>query len=242
MDKGLPTEPDVAAVGALVAHPARCRMLSALTDGGHLSASRLAAEAGVSAATASSHLAKLTAAGLVLVERAGRHRYYRLAGAEVAGLIENLEWFAPPTSPRSPRQVQRARALREARVCFDHLGGRIGVLVMQSLLDRRLLVEDRLTPDGVEFLVDLGVGPVSTATPVRNHMDSSERRPHIHGSLGTALLERFLSLGWAQRSPDSPALLLTTDGSTGLARKFDIEAPPAGGKPAGSAEPPPGWG
>jgi hypothetical protein len=73
-------------------------------------------------------------------------------------------------------------------------------------------------------------------------MDSSERRPHIHGSLGTALLERFLSLGWAQRSPDSPALLLTTDGSTGLARKFDIEAPPAGGKPAGSAEPPPSWG
>ena len=118
---------DLAAIGALVSDPARCRILLALGDGLALSASGLAAEAGVSPATASSHLRKLTDAGLLAVEIEGRRRNYRLAGPEVASLIEAVERLAPAAPVRSFRQSQQVRSWREARVCYDHVAGRLGV-------------------------------------------------------------------------------------------------------------------
>src|SRR5262245_43459123 len=130
---------DIAAVGALVADRSRCAILSALCDGRALPASRLASEAGVSAATASSHLGKLTDAGLIVVEAHGRHRYYRLAGPDVARLLETLQQFAPATPVRSLREGTRAYALREARTCYDHLAGRLGVELMAALLARGYL-------------------------------------------------------------------------------------------------------
>src|SRR6202034_2176368 len=130
---------DLAAIGALVADPARCRILLALGDGLALSASGLASEAGVSPATASSHLRKLTEAGLLAVETHGRHRYYRLAGADVRRLIEALQQLAPATPVRSLRQDTRARAIREARTCYDHIAGRLGVTLMQTMIERGYL-------------------------------------------------------------------------------------------------------
>src|ERR1700754_4488034 len=121
---------DIAEVGALVADPGRCRILLALDDGRALPASRLAAEAGVSPATASSHLGKLVAAAFLTVEARGRYRYYRLKGPAVGALIEALQQLAPFTPVRSLRQANRSQALRRARTCYDHLAGRLGVELM----------------------------------------------------------------------------------------------------------------
>src|SRR6201996_7375697 len=126
---------DIAAVGALVADRGRCRILLALGDGRALPASRLADGAGVSPATASSHLRKLTEAGLLAVETHGRHRYYRLAGPDVGRLIEALQQLAPAAPVRSLRQDTRARAIREARTCYDPLAGRLGVTLMQTMIE-----------------------------------------------------------------------------------------------------------
>jgi DNA-binding transcriptional ArsR family regulator len=123
---------DIAAVGALVADPGRSQILLALDDGRALPAGRLALEAGVSAVAASSHLAKLTDAGLLTVEPHGRFRYDRLAGPEVGALIEALQRVAPRQPIRSLRQGTRAKALRDARTCYDHLAGRLGVAVMST--------------------------------------------------------------------------------------------------------------
>src|SRR5579875_2723272 len=130
---------DIAAIGALVADRGRCRILLALGDGRALPASRLADEAAVSPATASSHLRKLTAAGLLTVETHGRHRYYRLAGPDVGRLIEALQQLAPASPVRSLRQDTRARALRDARTCYDHIAGRLGVRLMQTMIERGYL-------------------------------------------------------------------------------------------------------
>ena len=130
---------DLAAVGSLFADLARCKMLLALDDGRALPASVLAAEAGVSRPTASSHLTKLTRAKLLTVEAHGRHRYYRLAGPQVAELLEHLMQLAPPRPVRSLREGTSAARLRSARTCYDHLGGRLGVAIMGSLIDRGVL-------------------------------------------------------------------------------------------------------
>src|ERR1700759_1427928 len=130
---------DIAGIGGLVADRGRCRILLAAGDGRPLRASRRADEAGVSPATASSHLRKLTEAGLLAVETHGRHRYYRLAGPDGARLIEALQQLAPATPVRSLRQDTRARAIREARTCYDHLAGRLGVTLMQTMIERGYL-------------------------------------------------------------------------------------------------------
>ncbi len=130
---------DIAKIGALVADPARARILLALGDGRALPASVLADEAGVAASTASAHLGKLVHGGLLTVERHGRHRYFALAGQEVADMIESLAQVAPPAPVRSLREGTRAHAVRYARTCYDHLGGVVGTQLMASLLDRGLL-------------------------------------------------------------------------------------------------------
>ncbi|MEV6863397.1 metalloregulator ArsR/SmtB family transcription factor [Streptosporangium subroseum] len=239
---------DIAAVGALVADPARCRILLALADGRALPANRLAAEAGISAATASSHLGKLTTAGLLLVEARGRYRFYRLAGPEVGTLIEALERFAPALPVRSLRQSHRAQTLREARMCYDHLAGRLGVNLMRVMIERGYLTgyddahdptgaqRDQRAPDGAvadiddyaltergkSFLDAFGVQLPAHRQSVRYHMDSSEQRLHLSGTLGRGLLNRFIELEWIRRSDDSRAVLITQAGRQGLAESFEI--------------------
>jgi DNA-binding transcriptional ArsR family regulator len=236
---------DLGAVGALLGDRARCRVLLALDDGRALPASRLASEAGVTPATISSHLGKLVAAGLLSVERHGRHRYYRLAGPAVGELVEILTQLAPAPPVRSLREGTRAQAIRDARTCYDHLAGRLGVAVMDSLLDRGHLDRsgrrpdpqqeqtDRLTGYGTEadyHLTTVGrrflaeqLGVAMSARPViRYCVDWSEQRHHIGGAAGRALLRRFLDLDWLRPSTVDRAVEVTEQGRAGFAEHFDI--------------------
>lgn len=130
---------DLSAIGSLLADPGRCRVLLALADGRALPASMLANEAGVSPATASTHLRKLVGAGLLTVTPRGRYRYYSLAGRHVGELIEVIARLTPPQPVRSLREGTRAHAIRYARRCYDHLAGRLGVAVTAALLEQAVL-------------------------------------------------------------------------------------------------------
>ncbi|HEY2794728.1 MAG TPA: helix-turn-helix transcriptional regulator [Micromonosporaceae bacterium] len=215
---------DLAGVGALVADRARCRMLVALADGRSLPAGRLAIEADVSAATASSHLSKLVAGGLLMVDSVGRSRQYRLAGPDVADLLEALERLAPALAVRSLEQSRQTRAWRQARVCYDHVAGALGVDILQVMLDRGHITPDRsrLTDEGSAFLTELGVVVPASRQPVRHHADSTEGRPHLSGAVGRGLLTRFVALGWLERRPNQ-RLHLTDDGRQGFANQFSVE-------------------
>jgi DNA-binding transcriptional ArsR family regulator len=222
----------VAPVAALVADSTRSTILFALSDGRMLPACELALRAGVKAPTISYHLDKLIAGGLVAADRRGRHRYYRLASPTVVGVLEALATVAPPAPARTFREGQTAKALRFARTCYDHLAGFLGVQIADSLVRRGCLapagVDYELTPDGEHFLVSLGVDVAAAATERRRFaracLDWSERRDHLAGALGAALLARLLELGWIERTASSRAVRLTASGRLGLRQHFHLEA------------------
>jgi DNA-binding transcriptional ArsR family regulator len=242
---------DIAAIGALLGDRSRCRLLSALTDGRALAAGVLAAEAGVAASTASEHLSKLLDAGLVQVEIHGRHRYYRLSGPRVALLIELLAELAPPEPVRSMREGTRAHAVRRARYCYDHLGGRLGVSLMSALIERGVLAggdgrfdptggdrlsapghdaEYELTEEGADELRDFGLDVDRLRSGrralIRYCLDWSEQRHHLAGALGAALAQRLFELAWIERAPRGRAVLITEAGTAGLRQTFGIESRP----------------
>jgi biotin operon repressor len=219
-------------------------VLLALDDGRALPASVLADEAGISRSTASSHLGKLTEAGLLAVEARGRHRYYRLAGPAVAELIEALQRLAPVAPVRSLRQGTRARALREARTCYDHVAGRLGVALMAALIDKGHLtggdgtydpaltdaragygheIDYRLSPSGTDFLAEFGVRVPPHRRLMRYCVDWSEQRHHLAGGLGRGLLDRLQELDWIRRTEASRALLITGSGRDGLRATFGVD-------------------
>ncbi|WP_345414091.1 helix-turn-helix transcriptional regulator [Actinomycetospora chlora] len=241
---------DMAAVGELLADRARCRMLLALADGRALPASTLADEAGVAPSTASGHLGRLTARGLTEVVATGRYRYYRLAGPEVARLVEVLGRIAPARPVRSLREGTRAHAMRLARRCYDHLAGRLGVAVTDALRERSWIEGSDGTPDpherrghqlpgpvaddGAYRLTDTGragLAAAGVAVPagmaaVRCCVDWTEQRHHLAGPLATALLARFDADGWLRATPGHRALKVTDDGVAGLAERFGVAWPP----------------
>ena len=237
---------DISAVGRLLADPGRCRMLFALNDGRALPAGRLAAEAGVSAPTASAHLKRLLDARLLSVESHGRHRYYRLAGPAVGHLLESMAELAPAQPIQSLREHTRAHALRQARTCYDHLAGRLGVAIMRSFLDRGFLIggdgsfdpanskldrlsargrdiDYELTSSGQDFLADLGADLPSRRRAIRYCVDWSEQAHHLAGGIGRGLLDRLLDLGWVERQEQPRAIRVTDSGQVGLASTFEIE-------------------
>jgi DNA-binding transcriptional ArsR family regulator len=249
----MPGDADIASVAALLADPGRCRVLAALGDGRALPASMLAAEAGVAASTASEHLARLVDAGLLTVERHGRHRYFRIAGPQVADLLEALSRVAPPAPVRSLREGTRAQMLRFARTCYDHLAGQVGVALMDALVERAYLEPDRpagevaggdrlsspgraivygLTEKGAAFLEDFGVD-LDRLPPrrpaIRYCVDWSEQRPHLAGGVGAALTDRLFDVGWIRRSEHNRAVLVTDDGRDGFAEVFEVSAVPGAG-------------
>ncbi|HEU5004268.1 MAG TPA: helix-turn-helix transcriptional regulator [Actinomycetota bacterium] len=229
---------DLAAVGELLADRSRCRMLLALGDGRALPASRLATEAGVRPATASSHLAKLVAGGFLTVEAYGRHRFYRLAGPAVGRIIEALAAVAPPEPVRSLRQSTRAAAVRAARTCYDHLAGRLGVGLMGAWISHGWLsggdgrfhpgagdrpsaygteIEYRLTPSGMAVAEELGM---AGGRAVRYCVDWTEQRHHLSGPFGRDLLAHFVDQGWIRRSEGTRAVRVTPEGQAALAERF----------------------
>lgn len=217
-------------IGALVADPARCSMLTALLSGQEIRASMLAAEARVQPATASSHLLKLTQAGFIRVRSQGRFRYYQLASGDVAELIETMERLAPLRPIASLAESNRARALRIARSNYDHLAGRVAVEVMDALMRSghihgvNALVTTktrhheplRLTDAGAHHLAGFGLTITETDHTFVSHLDSVESRPHIAGSLGARLLKEFLRLNWFRRVANSRVLIPTETGCAAL--------------------------
>jgi DNA-binding transcriptional ArsR family regulator len=240
---------DIAKIGSLVADPARARILMALGDGRALPASVLADEARVAASTASSHLSKLVGGGLLVVERHGRHRYFRISGPAVAELLEALARLSPAAPVRSLREGTRAQAVRFARTCYDHLAGMLGTALMAAMIEQQLLVggtgvfdptasdEDRLAAPGVDLdyrltehgarrLRELGIDLDSLPARrpmIRYCVDWSEQRHHLGGALGAALASRLFELGWVERSRTGRAVRITDQGHERLRETFGIE-------------------
>lgn len=220
----------IASVAALIGDPARANMLSALMGGQALTAGELARHASVTAQTASGHLAKLAEAKLIELEKQGRHRYFRLASPEVAQAIHALMTVAVAGPKRYHPIGPRDEALRIARTCYDHLAGRLAVALADFLCEREYVaIADGVgvvTAEGARFFAEFGIGLVAggkSKRPVcRTCLDWSERRPHLAGQLGAAILNRLLELRWVARISDSRALTVTLAGQQELERIFQI--------------------
>lgn len=213
---------DISPVAALLGDPARARIVQALHDGRALPAGELARRAGVTPSTASEHLGKLVEGKLLAVERTGRHRYFRLAGAEVAHAVEALAAVAPPSTARSLRQATVGETLAAARTCYDHLAGRLGVALADALLEHEAVVSVadgfELGPRLPEVLQLLGVDALPRRRqPAVRCLDWSERRPHVGGALGAAICTRALEQRWVERLPGSRAVRLTRAGGEAFA-------------------------
>jgi DNA-binding transcriptional ArsR family regulator len=223
-------EADLSAVGALLAEPARAKVLLALADGRALPASVLAGEAGVAPSTISHHLARLVEGGFLRVKPRGRHRYFQLAGPHIADLIEVVARIAPPQQVTSLREGTRAFALRYARRCYDHLAGRLGVAFTEALEQSNALVRDTnasvytVTEQGAIVLADFGI-PAAAGDTSRCCLDWTEQRPHIAGPVGKALLARLLDLEWLSPDRRSRALHVTEAGTVQLPRRFGFDLP-----------------
>jgi DNA-binding transcriptional ArsR family regulator len=219
--------PIIAEIATLVGDPARATMVSALLDGRALTASELARAARITPQTASSHLGKLTNGGLLSVDRHGRHRYFRLASATVAEMIEGIVAVALEKRPKFRPLSGQARAVSAARICYDHLAGRLSVDLTDALVVREYIVLDdktaEITTAGAGFFAEFGIAlPKRRLT--RLCLDWTERRPHIAGALGTAITKRFFDLGWIERMKRSQAVIITPLGRRGFLETFGIDA------------------
>jgi len=222
---------DLAEIGALIGEPARANMLAALADGRALTATELSYIAGVTPQTTSGHLAKLAAANLLALVRQGRHRYFRLASPLVAQMVEGIMAVAAVQLPPRRRLPSRIDdELRTARTCWDHLAGRLGVGLADTLAARRQIVltadGGEVTQAGVAFLAAFGAelprASGSRRPFCRPCLDWSERRWHVAGTVGAALCRRCLELGWIERRRDSRALAITGEGRRGFGEIFGL--------------------
>ncbi|MFI7010948.1 ArsR/SmtB family transcription factor [Streptomyces sp. NPDC050145] len=230
-----PGAPRLAALAALFADETRASCLLALLDGRAWTAGELARHAGVAPSTASEHLGRLVAGGLLAEERQGRHRYVRLADARVAELVESLAGYAAPGGGSSRDRTLRAASLRDAlargRTCYDHLAGRLGVAVTEAMAGRGLLRVDSgfsLTEAGFAWFRSLGIalGEGGGRRPlVRGCLDWTERRPHLAGAAGAALCSHVLASGWAERIGSGRAVRLTGAGIRTLRTELGLPAP-----------------
>jgi len=220
----------IASVAALIGDAARANMLSALMGGHALTAGELARHAGVTAQTTSGHLARLADAELVAVARQGRHRYYRLASPEVAHAVHALMAVAAAGPKRHHPIGPRDEALRTARTCYDHLAGRLAVALADALSERGYVSMDDgaglVTEAGSRFFAGFGLELAASGRSqrplCRTCLDWSERRPHLAGRLGAALLDRLLELHWLARVADSRALRVLPAGLRGFAGTFAL--------------------
>ncbi len=243
--QSIPYDTDIAQAAALIADPTRAAMLRALMSDRPLAAGELARLAGVSAATASFHLAKLLDGNMIAVARQGRHRYYRLAGHEVAAALEALGLISPALPVRSLRQSREAVALSQARTCYDHLAGRAGVGLLDTMLGQGLLAREdepssgrtahwdaaatrfAVTGAGARTLASFGIN-VSAARRSRRHfagecIDWTQRHGHLNGALAAAITARLFELGWIARGARRRSVVVTAPGAQGLADTFGLD-------------------
>ena len=217
----------VAEIAGLVGEPARANMLLALGDGRALPAGELAACAGITAPTASGHLAQLKQAGLLISIRQGRHRYYRIASPEVAAMLEAVMVVAAG-SPRPAARFRVDPALQRGRTCYNHLAGRLGVAVCDALTHTHRVALDgevaHVTPDGLDFLEtwEINVAGMRKHPYCRTCIDWSERRHHLAGAVGIAIHKHCLELKWIEHHLDSRAVSVTRAGRLGFERMFGV--------------------
>ncbi|QDG78684.1 helix-turn-helix transcriptional regulator [Labrenzia sp. PHM005] len=224
--------PDIARIGALIGDPARANILSALMSGKALTATELAVEAGITGQTASSHLKKLMEGGLLTQAKQGRHKYFTLSGPEVGTTLEALMGLAAKKGHLRTRTGPRDPAMRNARVCYDHLAGDMAVRIFDSLQQRGFLQTTTapggigLTAEGESFVTSVGIDLSelkANRRPIcRTCLDWSERRNHLAGSLGAAFLTRFKSAGWVRQETNSRTVHISPPGERELKKLFPI--------------------
>lgn len=221
-----------AEIAALAGDPGRASMLNGLMDGRALTASELARLAGITAPTASSHLARMIDAGLLQVEKQGRHRYHRLASPAVAQMIESIMRLAAPMTDSKPlRTGPRDAALRAGRTCYDHLAGHLGVSIADALIgDGHLdlgVDAGEMTPSGIRLFEKAGIS-IEAITAKSNRilcrpcLDWSERRPHLAGAIGAALCSHCFDQGWIRRVEGTRAVSVTPNGQRHLRETLGV--------------------
>jgi DNA-binding transcriptional ArsR family regulator len=228
-------QPNIAVAAFLIADPARAAMLMSLLDGRARPAGELAFVAGVTPQTASSHLSKLLAGGLVMVETKGRHRYYRLAGSHVASALENLASIGVTEIMRRRPPGREAQRLQFARCCYDHLAGRIGVAVTHGMQARGFLLaaDDKrfdVTAAGIQWFGRMGMD-VAALKPNRRGLaqqclDWTEREYHLAGPLGMQFMSWLCANGWLRRADASRAIHVTQKGRIGLKEELGVDTAP----------------
>ncbi len=223
--------PDIAYIASLIGDPARANILTALMSGKALTASELAQEAGVTLQTASSHLSKLDAGGLLRPRKQGRHKYFSLASDDVAHVLEGLMGLAAGAGHVRKRTGPKDARLRKARVCYNHLAGDMGTHMFDSLVSQgylRLEADDLvLSETGTQFVLDFGIDldalTQARAPLCRECLDWSERRSHLGGSLGRAFLTRFENMSWIKRDKETRVISFTRTGQQAFHTMFPLE-------------------
>ena len=227
---------DFAAVARLLANPARSVVVDALMSGRALAAGELAQLAGVGASTMSEHLSRLVEGGLVSSVAMGRHRYYRVANEDVAAALEAFSCICPATPVRSLRQSVAADTLKVARLCYDHLAGRLGVALLDQMRSQGWLVEHpedgsvgglAVTERGERHFAAHGIDLDPYRRARRRFafacLDWTERRTHLAGALGVAITGSLLQRRWLTESATARALEVTERGEQGLRQAFDLD-------------------
>ena len=221
---------DLAAVGRALGDTHRARFVLMLLGGQELPAGDLSSRAGTSSSLASAHLAKLLESGLVTASRRGRQRYYRLASPEIAQAIEALLVISPHSSATGLANVSRGKALQQARTCYDHVAGQLGVALADAFEQDRIITPAdsgwKLTSRGEHRLGELGLDSAALHRGRRPLLlscpDWTERRPHMAGLLGQVLASKLLDLNWVRRRPGTRALQITPLGERRLLAEFAV--------------------
>lgn len=211
---------------ALLADPTRATICLALLDGRAWTATEIAQHAGVALSTASEHLSMLVSGGMLAESRQGRHRYLRLAGPEVAQLLEDLA--GPPEPSVGLRKVRVAQRLAAARTCYDHLAGDLGVDIHRALLERGLLSAGGVTDTGHDWFAELlgprALEPGTNRPLARQCLDWTRRAPHLGGVLGAALASHFIDQRWVIRSATDRSVTVSPSGQQALLGLLDLDA------------------
>jgi DNA-binding transcriptional ArsR family regulator len=223
------TETNLAQVASIISEPSRAAILVALLDGRLHPASELALMSGIKPQTGSFHLSKMMELQLISCEQSGRHRYYKL-NPEVAPVLESLLSITPPVEVKSFKQASQTKAIKKARTCYDHFAGEFGVALTEALVMSSILSEGEqeffLTDKGYNFLNDFGINieeiRKSKRSFSRKCLDWSERKYHLAGALGKAIVNRFYELKWVEPMTGSRAVKVTALGKAELLRKFNI--------------------
>lgn len=221
-------EPRLDIIGAALADPSRSRILCELMDGRAFTNKELACAAAITPQTASAHLKQLETAGLTTSLRSGRHVYHRISNAEVAGILENMASLSP--TDHISRHSLSSSQTRLARSCYNHIAGRLGVLMTNRLAASKVLhIENEGVSPGRKyqaFLEGIGIksGPDRRAKPiVKLCLDWTERRHHISGPLATAIMQKALDKRWIERRTGCRSLAITADGYDAFGRFFGLQ-------------------